>query len=194
MSKPLGGWDPRQVLTDYQQNYVKQYRKFPGVSYGAPDKDNVISSTSYNYDVLKTTGFYQLRHTLVNLKDSVNTYLFVSDANSPTCLYETKHPDYDQTWPEEVLEDVANSIFLGNDNRLFKDIDSALLPERISNEIRNNSGVKIAKNAEETAQRQGYYNEESNRFTWKMLRLLCSYYHGNRTQNQEYLDVDYGLA
>ncbi len=55
---------------------------------------------SCKYWAPKTVGFYQLRNTMCHVTDPFNTYMFVSDANAPTPVYDVV-PDPEQdmnTW------------------------------------------------------------------------------------------------
>lgn len=115
-----------------------------------------------NYKALNTIGYYQLRNTLTQIDDPVNLYLMVSDANAPVKLYETNSAS--------STEEIANSIFLCNDDRMFEDMDETPLPANIHTIISGFDPPDKFKN--------------NGKWTWRLLRHSNCIYHKNRTLNK----------
>lgn len=119
---------------------IKNTTHFPGVSYKDIRKSGGIVHSSYDhcqYWVPKTIGYYQLRNTFCRVTDPYNTYMFVSDANAPTPVYDVPiDPEpkigVDNWWDnEENVKKVSNSLFFEGDQDVFEDILDVKLPERV---------------------------------------------------------------
>lgn len=151
---------------------VEREAKFPGITYETMKmKDGYISNTlkSYKYWVPKTVGFYQLRNTFAKLDEPFNTYMFVSDANAPVPVYDIDTSDKDDAWWEDKDNalSVANSLFLGQDYMLFKEIKNV--------EIQGDFGKALYKcwNGRE-------FGDRSKFITWRdLLRSNLGWHFGN---------------
>lgn len=124
-AKPFAGMNVTQLLTPRQLSQLEETTRFPGIEYKTTYRaDDFIQNQflSSNYYVPKTVGFYQLRNTFCKVTEPYNTYMFVSDANSPTPLYDVDidEDNPDEWWdnPENAKE-VAKSLLLYEDSVLF---------------------------------------------------------------------------
>jgi len=107
---PFDGMESTKLLTETQKSTLYESGQMPGNS--SIDKKHYVS-----YDWLKTIGYFQLRNTMALTDQPVNSYMFVSDANAPTPLYDTG-----EVTAANALE-VAKSFYMNNEPRLFKDMD-----------------------------------------------------------------------
>ena len=89
---PFKGMDITKLLTQSQLEAVKNTTRFPGIKYNISniDKDGYTKNDylQCDYWAPKTVGFYQLRNSFTKINDSINTYMFVQDANAPKPLYD----------------------------------------------------------------------------------------------------------
>lgn len=122
---PFKGMSVTKLLTQDQIDMLQSEAKIPGVEYNTVTfNDGVTTISSFlncKYYVPKTVGFYQLRNTMTEVTEPVNTYMFVSDANAPVPVYDvdvSKWSDDDWNKKENALK-VANSLFLWHNSDLF---------------------------------------------------------------------------
>ena len=137
---PFKGMNVTELLTQSQLDAVKDTMHFPGIKYttGKADKDGYAKSQYEwcNYWAPKTVGFYQLRNTFCRLADTFNTYMFVSDANAPTPIYDVaidpENIGLDNWWEDvDNARAVAYSLMLEQDSSLFDDIGKISLPQEV---------------------------------------------------------------
>ena len=137
---PFNGMNVIELLTQSQLDEVKNTTHFPGTKYtrGKTDKDGYTKNQylQCDYSAPKTVGFYQLRNSFFKLNDSINTYMFVSDANAPTPLYEVaidpENIGLDNWWnDQDNAKSVAYSLMFEQDSSLFDDIGEVNLPQEV---------------------------------------------------------------
>lgn len=137
---PFKGMNVTELLTQSQLDAVKDTMHFPGIEYttGKADKNGYANSQyeQCDYWVPKTVGFYQLRNTFCRVADTFNTYMFVSDANAPTPLYDVaidpENIGLDNWWEDtNNARAVAYSLMLEQDSSLFDDIGKISLPQEV---------------------------------------------------------------
>ena len=140
-NKPFKGMNVTQLLTNSQIRSLEETTRFNGIDYTSTYKNNDWVNNKFNtckYYVPKTVGYYQLRNTYCNVTEPFNTYMFVSDANAPTPLYDVavdkENPDDWWNVPENAKK-VSDSLFLYSDFNFFNDIGSL--------KVRKDIGVKF---------------------------------------------------
>ena len=83
---------------------------------------NLNSDNDYEYSAFNTLGFYYLNNSFsTQVKDSVNIYLMVSDANAPKKITELEVDDgiYDYLTTDDAVARASRTVCMYNDEDLF---------------------------------------------------------------------------
>lgn len=156
---------------------LKALAQFPGIEYQGNKLEGEYTRNLFKkekYCASKTVGFYELRNAMSNLKDTFNTYLFVSDANAPVPMYQVDTDDWNtDDWGDPTkVETVSKSMFLWQDWLIFDDLDlgGATLPAEIQTAI-----TDTISNSAKILMKNGVVGSP----TWKTLALSNLGYHAS---------------